>query len=140
MSNGQVYPAPKCPILQADATLNQANPVSTTLYTVLRTANAKITSIATNVTWAVNQPTPLEVVLTIDGQTIIYIFNNPVSATNYEAVRRVELAENAQTLQGIDTVRSGINLEGRRVLVQARVTWAITQPSPLVCRVKYAKW
>ena len=45
---------------QADAVLSQANPVSATLYTVLgTTANVRILTIDTNVTWAVTQPTPL---------------------------------------------------------------------------------
>ena len=29
--------------------------------------------------------------------------------------------------------------EGRSVKVEVRITWAVTQPTPLVCRVKWAK-
>ena len=126
---------------QADAAISQANPVSTTLYEVLATTkNVRIISIAAYVTWAVTQPTPLEVVVSIDGITKIYLIINPVSATTYHARPTAISDDNNQTLDSsyFDHQRAFL-LEGRSVRVQVRVTWAITQPSPLVCRVKYAK-
>ena len=122
--------------------LSQANPVSTTLYEVLAaTKNVRIRGIAINITWGVTQPTPLEVVLTVDGQTVTYSFTNPVSATEYFPTLLPYAAENAQALSATNYhIYSPFFLEGRSVRVQARVTWATTQPTPLVCRVKYAKW
>ncbi len=134
------------PKLQADAVLSQANPVSTTLYTVLVTSpNVMIRSIETHVTWAVTQPTPLEVVVTIDGQTIIFLVANPVSGSYYYAFPEPATAENAQYLSLFNAYNSqplgkAVLLEGRSVRVQMRVTWAVTQPTPLVGRVKHARW
>lgn len=128
---------------QADATLSQANPVSATLYTVLATTkNVRIISIKTNITWAVTQPTPLEVVVTIDGITMIFWVTNPGSATDYFASVEAGVDETLQTLETTDRLKTGrpFLLEGRSVKVEVRITWAVTQPTPLVCRVKYAKF
>lgn len=129
---------------QPDATISQANPVSATLYPVLATtANAQIISIEADITWAVTQPTPLEVIMTIDGQTIIYLITNPVSAQEYIAAKeeysppanQLLLARNA----GVRLYTPPYLCEGRSIKIEARITWAITQPTPLVCRVKWAK-
>lgn len=128
---------------QVDATINQANPVSTTLYTVLDTTkNVEISSITGTITWATTQPTPLEVVATIDGQTIIYGVDNPVSGTVYYAipVASNDEAHQALIVSGDPYPRYKAFLFQRRsVKIEARITWATTQPTPLVCRVKWAK-
>jgi len=130
---------------QADAFLSQTNPVSGTLYTVLDTTkNVRIISIAAWVTWSTTQPTPLDVVITIDGQTIIFSTTNPVSVTPYVAALYPSQAEVGQFLRAeTDTLalfRLPFSIEGRSVKVEARITWATTQPTPLACRVKYAKY
>ena len=127
---------------QADAVLSQANPVSTTLYTVLvTTKNVRIIGIEAHLTWATTQPTPLEVVVTIDGVTVIYKQADPVSATFYYAINELGAAENAQTFNtaNVEAVRKAFLLEGRSVKVEERITWATTQPTPLVCRMKHTK-
>lgn len=128
---------------QADAYLSQANPVSTTLYTVLDTTlNVRLTSCTATVTWGVTQPTPLEIVLTIDGQTITHIQANPVSVQAYELSQYSDTAANNQGMIATGNIRkmsAPFSYEGRSVKVQVRVTWAVTQPTPLECRVKYAK-
>ena len=130
---------------QADAAISQANPVSTTLYTVLDTTkNVRILSISAKITWAVTQPTPLEVLITIDGNTIIHLIANPTTAQDYIAKKTVHTNEANQELLAMSggtasELVSSTLYEGRSVKVQARVTWATTQPTPLVCRVKYAK-
>ena len=127
---------------QADATLSQTNPVSATLYSVLATtANVRLISIETDLTWATTQPNPLEVVVTIDGVSTIFSFTNPVSATAYFASLNANAAANAQTLETTDRTATGrpFLLEGRSVKVEVRITWATTQPTPLNVRVKYAK-
>lgn len=139
----QVYPQPCVPRQMADVAISQANPVSATLYEVLPTTkNVRLISISAMITWGVTQPTPLEVLVTIDGQTINYNVANPVSATNYFAIPNPELAETTQALGTSSTTQQGRSFlhEGRSVRVQVRITWAVTQPTPLVCRVKYAKW
>lgn len=129
---------------QADVYFSQTNPVSTTLYEVLpTTANVQIESIADNVTWAVTQPTPLEVVVTIDGIPKVYVMANPITATNYSPMVCPALAADAQLQVPTRTdglLTNMLGLRGRSVRVQVRITWAVTQPTPLVCRVKYAKW
>ena len=127
---------------QADAVLSQANPVSATLYQVLATTkNVRIIGFMTNITWATTQPTPLEVIITVDGQTITFVIANPVSATPYYDFINKNAAADAQscTTDINEAQRRSFLLEGRSVKVEVRITWATTQPTPLVCRVKYAK-
>lgn len=128
--------------LKADAAISQANPVSTTLYTVLDTTEyARILAIACSITWGVTQPTPLTVIVTVDGIQNIYEVNNPVSATNYYPWMSGSTAMSDGFLDTTDysaQYRGWLN-EGKSVKVQIRVTWAVTQPTPLVCRVKYEK-
>lgn len=126
---------------QARTTLSQANPVSTTLYTVLATkTNVRIYSIATAITWAVTQPTPLEIVVTIDGQAPIFLKSNPVSATYYFADLGDYSVAGNNNMGTTDYSRERAFLfEGKSVKIQARITWAITQPTPLEVIVKYAK-
>jgi len=125
---------------QADAVLSQDNPVSETWYTVLNTTkNVRLLSLYANITWAVTQPTPLEVRVTIDGQTETFSVSNPVSGTDYVGV--LGYASASYLINTLAEQRSrAFLLEGRSVKVEARITWATTQPTPLVCRVKYAKY
>lgn len=130
---------------QADAVLNQANPVSAQLYTVLDTTrDVRIISISAEITWAVTQPTPLEVILTIDGQTITFGQPNPITGGEYIAYALPSRAPNVQlfAIMASQTdwlAQKPFMFEGRSVKVEVRITWAVTQPTPLVCRVKYAK-
>jgi len=130
---------------QPDAVLSQANPVSGTKYTVLDTTkNIRIISIMAKITWATTQPSPLEVHITIDGQTLSFHKNNPVSAATYLVSNTPTQPENSQALQeangSIEDSDKAFIYEGRSVKIEAEITWATTQPTPLVCRVKYAKW
>ena len=130
---------------QADAVISQNNPVSAQLYEVLATTkNVRIISLSAKITWAVTQPTNLQIVVTIDGQTLVFYSSSPGSASDYIAWI---VSANSEAAQGdmhaavgvhTDNPRSSL-LEGRSVRVQVRITWAVTQPTPLVCRVKYAK-
>ena len=130
------------PVQQADAVISQANPVSTTLYEVLATTkNVRIISMEADITWAVTQPTPLEIVMTIDGIPVIYRMDNPVSGTGYKPRAAQSFAAASQYLTATAATDEIIAFlcEGRSVRVQVRVTWAVTQPTPLGCRVKYAR-
>lgn len=125
---------------QPDAAISQANPVSATLYTVLPTTrNVRILCINASVVWAVTQPTPLEVIVTIDGQPLTFTQVNPVSASNYQITIWPHLAEAAGVFQATNPTVKSFDLEGRSVRVQIRITWAVTQPTPLICRVKWAR-
>jgi len=127
---------------QPDAVISQANPVSGTLYTVLEATNARIISIVGEIVWEVTQPTLLEVVLTIDGQEITHIATDPISAQGYSAAISEGNPPTAQALGLITTVFTAYRAflyEGRNVKVQIRVTWEVTQPTPLICRVKWAQ-
>lgn len=72
-----------CPEFQAMNDWAQASPVSGTKYEVMaETELVRLMYIATRCTWTV-QPTPLEVHLTVDGQSLTGYKNNPVSNTWY---------------------------------------------------------
>lgn len=128
------------PEQQADATLNQANPVSGTQYTVLDTMrNVRIKSISIQCTWTV-QPTPLEVHVTIDGQSIIYTVANPVTATDYFASHGSAYTPAWQILETTDRFHTGrpFLYEGRSVMIEAEITGGTVQN--LSARVKYAQY
>jgi len=124
-----------------DAAISQANPVSGTQYTVLDTTrNVRIHSIVAKVTWTV-QPNPLEVHLTVDGNSYTYTQANPVTATDYAIVQSVAgdmLAETGGLMAntyGVDTLPVK-NFEGLSVKVVAEITGGTS--NPLECRVKYS--
>ena len=131
--------APLNPVFehQPDAVLNQDNPESGTKYEVLATTKrCRIISIAVVCTWT-GQPTPLEIHVTIDGQSITHVQDDPVSAQYYVA----ELKEHGdQTFQAMG-VTSHLNraflYEGRTVKVEAEITGGTV--SNISARVKYAK-
>lgn len=130
--------------LQDDEVFSQANPVSGQKYTVLDTVkNARIKSISAKITWATTQPTPLEVHLTIDGKTITHTFTDPVSATEYIAFNRPDTAPTAQGFkardEADDLTAPPFLHEGKSIKIEAEITWATTQPTPLQVRVKWAK-
>lgn len=131
-----------CPAQQDDKYLITANPVSGTKYTVLDTTkNVRIIAISADITWATTQPTPLEVWVTIDGIEFRYVVADPISETVYFAICAEDSAPTGQTLSS--TSRAPYRtflLEGRSVKVEVEITWETTQPTPLNCRVKYAKW
>jgi hypothetical protein len=121
---------------QPDAVLAQANPVSTTLYTVLAaTPNVRIYGINTECFWTV-QPSPLEIVLTIDGQVITHGIANPATATAYFARRGMDRPEANQELSAVE-FQPAFFIEGRSVRVQARITGGTVQT--LNARVKWAR-
>jgi len=129
--------------LLADAAISQANPVSGQKYLVLaETQNVMVYGAATKITWATTQPTPLELFITVDGVEINHKQGNPVSGTWYYANRSMAAAMNNQghtTTAAVGGYNSFL-WEGRSVKVEAEITWATTQPTPLEARVKYAKW
>lgn len=127
---------------QVDVLLNQSNPVSTTFYPVLpTTVNARLESIGIYVVWATNQPSELRVSITIDGKTISHHVANPLNATLYypQLVDDTAVNQLLATTFDILTLMALSLLEGKSVKVDASTTWAVTQPSALVCRLKYAK-
>lgn len=121
----------------ADAVIAQANPVSGTRYAVLRTSNARIISLFAQVTWTV-QPDPLEIHMTIDGQTLRWYKGNPVTATGYEPENGAAADPGWMNLNitGYFAYRAFI-LEGRQIFIEAETTGGTV--SLLDCRVKYAK-
>jgi len=128
---------PPVPERQADATLNQANPGDGTQYEVLPTTrNARIIGITVICTWTV-QPTPLEIHVTIDGQTLTFAKTDPVSGTYYTIELNPERAENAGYLTGW-AAGYYILMEGRSIRITAEITGGTV--SNLSARVKYARW
>lgn len=127
---------------QSDAVISQANPVSATWYTILDTTLlARLLSIAARITWATTQPTPLRIRLTIDGKLFIFSMTNPVSATWYACVQSpTEDSETAMSMVSTIPQNMTFLFEGKSLKIEAQITWATTQPTPLEARVKYAKY
>lgn len=126
---------PKSYERQADAVLDQANPVAGYQYEVLATTrNVRIYSITIQVTWTV-QPSPLQVWITIDGQTYECFRIDPVTATPYQLhTFRIDLNRNMiDVASGVTP--SGFVLEGKSVRVQAETVAGTS--SNMTCRVKY---
>ena len=129
---------PEIFVIQTPADLSQANPVSGTKYTILDTIkNVRIIDIIIKCTWTV-QPTPLELHLTIDGQSITFPFTDPVSNTIY----CVFLHGNSPNKWGQLSVTAhspsrSFLIEGRSVKVEAEITGGTV--SNLFARVLYAK-
>ncbi|NVM23119.1 MAG: hypothetical protein HWN68_15215 [Desulfobacterales bacterium] len=121
---------------QADATLDQTDPVSGTKYEVLATTkNVRIILIEAQCTWTV-QPTPLEIHVTIDGQPLVFSKADPVSEDYYYATPYAPVA--GGSLNVVAEVRHrAFLLEGRSVKVEAEITGGTV--SNLSARVKYAK-
>ena len=124
---------------QADATSTIATPVSDVYTTILDTTlNARILCMIAQITWAVTQPTNLRIRLTIDGQILIFGVASPVTGTNYLAQIRPNQNEANQILAGLADIQNFL-IEGSSIKIEAAVTWAVTQPTNLIVRVKYAK-
>jgi len=124
---------------QADATLSQNNPGDGTKYTVLATTrNVRIIGISVQCSWTV-QPTPLEIHLTIDGQTLTFGQSNPVSATPYYPRTLMGIAQLANDSLMMTGSAQDISflLEGRSVKVEVEITGGTV--SNLSARVKYAR-
>lgn len=131
---------------QPDATINVTDPVSGQKYewkdpdeNPLGTQkNVRILSIAVSCTWTV-QPTPLEVWVTIDGETKRHYFGDPVSATNYYAfLTPGSPATNEGLTETIGyAVYKAFLIEGRSIKVEAEITGGTV--SNLTARVKWAK-
>jgi hypothetical protein len=126
---------------QAEATLNQDNPVAGTLYTVLDTTkNVRIIGMSANVTWSA-QPSNVTIVVTCDGKTLNFDCANPASATDFFAFLK-EYASQIGASYGMDSAAAYIRtrsflLEGKTVKIQAKVTGGTS--SNLKVRVLYAK-
>ena len=129
-------PRNKPPTHQPDAVVDQANPISTTLYQVLAPSlNVRILSMAGNVVWTV-QPTPLEIVVTIDGITITHTVDNPISGTYYYARIWENNPENIQGLDPVPVDGRAFLYEGRNIGVEARTTGGTVQN--ITARLKHA--
>ena len=129
---------------QADAVLNQSNPVSGTKYIVLDTTkNVKILSVFVSVAWT-GQPTPLELHVTVDGITKRFVRNNPASATAYIPQSNPDTAPASQYL--VTTADAALPyllktmdiINGRSVKIEAEIIGGTV--SNLSARVKYAKY
>jgi len=92
---GAFFPVP---LKMDDGVLDQNNPVSGTQYIVLDTIlYGIIEGISVKCTWTV-QPTPLRIIVTIDGQDKYHKKINPVSNTLYYAQRNAGVSRWNQTL------------------------------------------
>ena len=128
---------PPIPQQQPDAVLDQPDPVSGTKYPVLNTTpNVRIIAVAVRCTWTV-QPTPLEIHITIDGQSITHTETNPVSDDWHYAYISAPDPPSSQPF-GSTVGREAFLYEGRTVKVEAEITGGTV--SNLRARVKYAKY
>ena len=124
---------------QADVVLSQANPVSATLYAILATTtNVRIISISDAIDWAVTQPT-LVCTIIVDSNTISATKTTPVNNADHFIVNYVASANFTQDTTQTTSQNRAFLLEGRSVAIYLSSVWAITQPTLLAGRVKYAK-
>ena len=129
-----------CPEHQADAFFQDSSPVSGTKYEVLaETEFVRVISIAAQVKWTV-QPTPLEIYVTVDGQTLTATRNNPVDSSWYYIFHAANTGGGTlmtNTSLGYAAYKAFL-LEGRSVKIEVEITGGTV--SLLKCVVKWAKW
>lgn len=133
----------RVPTYQLDKSGSIANPISGAIHLIMdNEKNVRLISVVGKITWAVTQPTPLEFIITVDGIIHFWSKADPVSNTYYTASIKESLAPDAQTLNTLDedTPKRAFLVEGRIIKIECRLTWATTQPTPLVYRVKWARW
>ena len=131
---------------QPDATINQDNPDSGIKYewssdgtqaNKLGTLkNVRIISIEVHCTWTV-QPTPLEIWVTIDGQSLRFFVTDPESATLYYDELYPSEEYGYLVKANPHAPKRAFLLEGRSVKVEVEITGGTV--SNLSARVKYAK-
>lgn len=128
-------------IHQLDLTVNETPPTLGLPYVLLpATAKVRIISLFAQCTWTV-QPSPLEIRLTVDGQTLLFSVSNPVTATPYVAYIDAVQADNASFLIAygqVDEYRAGRGflLEGQNVYAEVEISGGTVQN--LLARIKYA--
>lgn len=137
---------PRVPKYQPPAYVNQA-PVSGTKYEwssdgtqtnkLGALSNVRLMSIVVSVTWTV-QPTPLEVHVTIDGETIVFTLTNPATATDYVANFVRKSANGVLSTLAVGQNMGNLMLEGRSVKVECETTGGTV--SNITMYVRYAKW
>ena len=123
---------------QEPATISQDSPTTEQEYPVLTTtANVRIIGLAAKCTWS-SQPTPLNLIVTIDGRTLTFYRNTPVSNTWYYPGMAESDVETALPMGTTSQMQSRtFLLEGRSIAVTAKVTGGTV--SNLSARVIYAK-
>lgn len=123
-------------VMQPDATLDESPPTSGLKYTVLDTVkNARIIGVSVNVTWTV-QPTPLQIHITIDGETTGGGFTDPVSTTFYFGSISPGSA-NIISVSDVDrTAYRAFLIEGKSIKIEVETTGGTV--SNMSARVKYA--
>lgn len=127
-----------CPTHQAEVSLNQANPTSGTKYEVLDDTLVRLIAVAAKTTWTV-QPTPLELHITVDGQTLRWFTANPASNVWFWVLWNYGDGSNDQAFVTPDYQKAiAFLLEGRDVKVEVEITGGTT--SSVQCRLKWAKW
>jgi len=142
------YPVPE---RQDDSVTIIANPVSGTKYEWRAGAtgsgaelgiqkNVRIISIFAALTWATTQPTPLEVHVTLDGEAITHTKTDPVSLAGLFAERTSNATPALQGFGAATLAYRPFIYEGRLCKIEIEITWAVTQPTDLTLRVKWARW
>jgi len=146
------YPVPEH---QVDSVTIIANPISGTRYEWRAGAtgagallgdqlNVRILSASLVVTWATTQPDPIEIHFTIDGILITHAMFNPVTMVPYSPYKnpyRASLNALTQAMIAVNTADLvAIEYEGRSIKVECEIIWAITQPTNLIMRIKWAQW
>jgi len=120
-----------------DAVFTQASPISGTKYLLLEAKNVKLIAIIAQVTWTV-QPDPLEVHITIDGETFTASQANPVSATFYEIALRPYVNQWMFMAPSDRSLKEISGYECRSLKIEVETTGGTVQS--LDTRIKYEKW
>lgn len=135
-STGRLDVIGVCPEHQADATLDQTNPVSGTKYEIIpETEYVRIIGIAVKSTWTVQDT--IDCHITIDGVTITASKGNNTSNTYYYPLMLPSVAGFSFQTWAYGRIGAFL-LEGRSVKVEAESTGGTV--SNLSARVKWARW
>ncbi len=127
------------PERQADLLVSEIPPTLGTKYTVLDTTElVRIDAISVKCNWTV-QPTPLEIYLTADNDTLLYSKTDPVNNTFYTCQFNPQRAAISQYLATeTETLRRAFFMEARSVKIEMEITGGTV--SAIQCRLKWAKW
>ena len=139
------------PRMQEDSVTIIAAPVSGTKYewregttgagaSLGDQSNVRIISIVAKLTWATTQPDPLEIYVTMDGQTFTMSRATPVTDVIYAATIRPAVTEWITAVAADHPLSRVGGYDCRSLKLEVEITWAITQPTNLTMRVKWAKW
>lgn len=127
------------PKLQTPALLNQANPVSTTWYTVMSTkSNCVVIGISAHIDGGDANSTPLEIELTVDGQIFMFRQVTPGNLVGYFPIHWIGFGDLYQECTTTEPITRAYLMRGKTVSCRARITHTVAAPTVLAVKLRHA--